>query len=149
FTHDRRFIVSGGSNGFLTLYDRETGKEGRQFVGHTGDVWAVAVAPDNRTVVSRSPDPTIKLLGLASGQNLLTIFVGSDQEWVAWTPQGYYTSSLKGDAFIGWHLNQGEQQAAKYYSAAQFQHQFYRPDVVAAYLQSRDITQAVQQANAR
>jgi WD40 repeat protein len=149
FTHDGRSIVSGGSGGVLSLYDRETGEEVRPFVGHTGDVWAVAVSPDNRTVVSGSADQTIRLWDLASGQNLLTIFVGSDQEWVAWTPQGYYTSSLKGDTFIGWHLNQGEQQAAKYYSAAQFQPQFYRPDVVVAYLRSRDITQAVQQANAK
>ena len=76
------------------------------------------------------------------------MFVGSDHEWVAWTPQGYYTSSLQGDRYIGWHLNQGEDKAAKYYSASQFQKQFYRPDVVAEYLKSRDIQVAVQRANA-
>ena len=148
FTHDGRYIISGGGTGDLTLYDTETGKEVRQFVGHTSTVWSMAVSPDNQTLVSGSTDQTVRLWDIQSGRNLLTMFVGSDREWVAWTPQGYYTSSLKGDRYIGWHLNQGEDKAAKYYSASQFQKQFYRPDVVAEYLKSRDIQVAVQRANA-
>ena len=62
---------------------------------------------------------------------------------------GVLTSSPKGDRYIGWHLNQGEDKAAKYYNAAQFQAQFYRPDVVAAYLKTRDIQLAVTDANAK
>jgi WD40 repeat protein len=149
FTHDGRYIVSGGSNGVLTLYSTETGKEVRPFVGHshTADVRAVAVSPDNRIAVSGSDNQTVRLWDIASGQNLLTIFVGSDHEWVAWTPQEYYTSSLNGDQYIGWHLNQGVDQAANYYSAARFQKQFYRPDVVAEYLKTRDIQLAVKRAN--
>jgi WD40 domain-containing protein len=147
FSQDGRSVISGSGNGNLTLYNRDTGKQVRSFVGHTGDVWAVAVAPDNRTLVSGSDDQTVRLWDIDTGRNLLTIFVGSDQEWVAWTPQGYYTSSPKGDSYIGWHLNQGEDKAAKYYSAAQFQQQFYRPDVVASYLQARDIQLAVSRAN--
>ncbi len=148
FTHNGRYIISGGGTGDLTLYDTETGKEVRQFVGHTSTVWSMAVSPDNQTLVSGSYDQTVRLWDIASGRNLLTMFVGSDHEWVAWTPQGYYTSSLQGDRYIGWHLNQGEDKAAKYYSASQFQKQFYRPDVVAEYLKSRDIQVAVQRANA-
>ena len=78
---------------------------------------------------------------------LLTIFVGSDQEWVAWTPEGYYTSSLNGDKYIGWHVNKGVDQAAEFFPAPQFQKQFYRPDVIAAYLDTRDIKTAVKQAS--
>ena len=73
----------------LTQYNRDTGKRVRDFVGHTGDVWAIAVAPDNRTLVSGSADQTVRLWDIATGQNLLTVFVGADHEWVAWTPQGY------------------------------------------------------------
>ena len=147
FTHDGRYIVSGGSRGVLTLYETQTGKKVQDFIGHTGDVSTVAVSPDNNMLVSGSSDQTVRLWDLESGKNLLTIFVGSDREWVAWTPEGYYTSSLNGDKYIGWHLNQGEDKAAKFYPAAQFQKQFYRPDVVAEYLKTRDITVALRQAN--
>ena len=38
---------------------------------------------------------------------LLTLFVTSDDEWVCWTPQGYYAASTGGEKYIGWHINQG------------------------------------------
>lgn len=145
-THNARYIASGGSNGVLTLYNTETGKPIREFVGHTSDVFAVAVSLDDRTLISGSADQTIRLWDLESGKNLLAFFIGSDGEWVAWTPHGYYTSSLHGDQYFGWHLNQGVDQAAKYYSARRFQKELYRPDVVAEYLKNRDIQIALEQA---
>ncbi len=146
FSGDGRYFVSGGGNGFLTLYETGTGKMERQFVGHTGTIWAVAVSPDNQTLVSGSNDQTIKLWDIVSGRNLLTIFVTTDNEWVAWTPEGYYTSSLNGDQYIGWHVNQGVDKAAKFYAAAQFKDR-YRPDVVAEYLKTRDIQLALKAAD--
>ncbi len=36
----------------------------------------------------------------------LALFLGADREWVLWTPQGYYDTSIEGDArFLGWHIN--------------------------------------------
>ncbi len=36
----------------------------------------------------------------------LTLFLGADREWVVWTPQGYYETSIEGDSrFLGWHVN--------------------------------------------
>jgi len=143
FTHDAGQLVSGGSAGILTLYETQTGNKVRDFIGHTSMVWAVAVSPDNRTLVSGSDDQTVRLWDIGSGQNLLTIFVGADNEWIAWTPEGYYTASLNGDRYIGWHVNNGIDKAADYYSVAQFKAQFYRPDVVNEYLRTRDIKLAL------
>ncbi|MBI1764504.1 MAG: WD40 repeat domain-containing protein, partial [Acidobacteria bacterium] len=141
FTRDGQQVVSGAASGFLTLYEMQTGKKLREFVGHTGDVRAVAVSPDNRTLVSGSADQTIRLWDLESKEKevkpLLSIFVAQDNEWVAWTPQGYYTASLNGDRYIGWHVNHGIDQAADYFPASQFKEQFYRPDVVNEYLRTR------------
>jgi len=36
----------------------------------------------------------------------LTLFLGVNKEWVVWTPQGYYDTSIAGDSrFLGWHTN--------------------------------------------
>jgi WD40 repeat protein len=60
-TRDGRQLVSGGSNGVLALYETQTGDKLRDFIGHTGVVWAVAILPDNRTLVSGSADQTVRL----------------------------------------------------------------------------------------
>jgi WD40 repeat protein len=149
WTPNGKQIVSGGTGGFLTLYDSATGMKVRDLVGHTSEVWAVAVSADGKRLVSGSYDQTVRLWDLATGINLLTVFVATDGEWVAWTPEGYYTSSLHGDRYIGWHVNQGAAHAAVYYSAAQFQRQFYRPDVVAEFLKDGDIRKALARADSR
>lgn len=138
--------IDGGPNGKLTVYG-PTG-ETRNLVGHTGDILAVAVSPDGRRLVSGSADQTLRLWDLATGTNLLSVFVGIDGEWVAWTPEGYYTSSLRGDRYIGWQVRRGTQRIAIFYPAAQFQKQYYQPDVVAAYVQTGELRSALEQANA-
>ncbi len=146
FTPDGQYIVSGGEGGYLAIYEtRNPGKPIRQFFGHTNDVWAVAVSPDGRFVVSGSSDQTIKIWDIKSERYLLSIFVATDSEWVAWTPQGYYTSSLNGDRYFGWQVEQAGY-GQQYFTASQFQKIFYRPDVVSEYLGTGDIQIALEQA---
>lgn len=136
-THDGETLISGGGEGFLISYDPKTGKKIHDFTGHTADVRAVAISPDNLLLVSGSADQTVRLWHIPTGRLLLTIFQGADNEWVAWTPEGYYNSSPLGDKYIGWHLNKREDEAADFYSAFQFERILYRPDYVNAYLERR------------
>ena len=147
-TPDEQTIISGGSNGYLSSYNPQTGKKIHEFIGHTGSVWGVAASPDNRFLVSGSADQTVKLWEIASGKLLLTVFQGTDNEWVAWTPEGYYTASLNGDKYVGWQINQGENRSALYYTASRFSKQFYSPEIVAKYLQTGgDIKEAIRLVN--
>lgn len=37
---------------------------------------------------------------------VMTLMLGADKEWVVWTPQGFYDTSIEGDSrFLGWHIN--------------------------------------------
>lgn len=154
FTPDGQYIVVGTYDGNIEVYKTESprlaflrGRKDRDLVGHTDVVWSVAVSPNGRTLVSGSADQTLRLWDIESGKNILTMFAGGDGEWVAWTPEGYYASSLNGDKYIGWHVSKGIERSAEYYPAAQFQRQYYHPNIVADYLKSRDIKMALRRAN--
>lgn len=154
FTSDGRYVAIGTYNGNIEVYKRESprlafimGRKDHDLVGHTDAVWAVASSPDGRTLISGSADQTLRLWDIESGKNILTMFVGADGEWAAWTPDGYYASSRGGEKYLGWHANRGIERSADYYPAAQYQRQYRRPDIVADYLKSHDMKAALRQAN--
>nr|VFK41786.1 MAG: WD40 repeat [Candidatus Kentron sp. TC] len=147
-TPDGTAVISGGGNGVLASYSVASGEKLNDFIGHTGDVWAVAPSPDGRWLVSGSADKTARLWEIASGKLLLTIFPASNGEWVAWTPAGYYTASLDGDRLIGWHIDRGEDRLADYYPAERFAGRFRKPRVVAQYLATGgNLDEAIRLAN--
>ncbi|MFA6144230.1 MAG: caspase family protein [Sulfurimonas sp.] len=168
----REFILSGGMNGHLKAYDKE-GKPIANFIGHTGEVWNIAV--DGETMVSGGTDQVVCLWDLSSlrnqsarayneefisrimrkynitresvleqakkmnNQNIylipsilpkLSLFVGTDDEWVMWSPSGYYASSPKGDRYIGWHINQGSDKEALFFPVGKFKSRYYNPELI-------------------
>ena len=96
-----------------------------------GVVWGVNIAKNGKLVVAAYADGTIRWHRLDNGQELLALFVhAKDHRWVAWTPKGYYTTSVGGSDLIGWHVNRGLDQAADFYPASTFRATFHRPDLV-------------------
>ncbi|MDM8563234.1 hypothetical protein QUF54_07760 [Candidatus Marithioploca araucensis] len=145
FTPNGQTIISGGANGNLTAYQRDGSKIG-DYVGHTGDVWAVAVSANGRFLLSGSDDQTVRLWNVETRENLLTLFHGSNGEWVAWTESGHYAASPNGDKMIGWHLNKGVAHAADYITAARLSKSLNRPDIVANTVRLRSVKQALAKA---
>ncbi len=76
-------------------------------------------------------EPTVRL-GPAPDlvEPLLSIFVSSEGQWVAWTQEGVYDSSTLGANNIGWHINRERDQPAQFFAASQFQYQLYQPKIV-------------------
>ncbi len=142
FTPDGKTIISGGSNGILTAYSLD-GKTIGDYVGHEGDVWAVAPSPDGRFLVSGAADQTVRLWNLKTRELLVTIFRGEDGEWVMWTPQGYYAGSPGADKIVGWQINKGAENAADYVTAEQLRKHLNRPDIVAKAIQLASAEEAV------
>jgi len=145
FTPSGQRIISGGMGGVITAYNRDGEKLG-DYIGHTGDVWALAVSPDGRLLVSGSWDQTVRLWDIESRENLLTLFHGQNGEWVAWTPTGHYIASPNGEKMIGWQLNRGVDKAADYVTAAQLAKQLNRPEIVADTVRLGSVSQALEKA---
>jgi WD40 repeat protein len=138
-------IISGGSFGVITVYDR-AGKTLGTFVGHEGKVFAAVPSADGRYMVSGAGDETVRLWNLKTRELLVSIFQSKDGEWVMWTPQGYFAASPAGAGLIGWQINHGPEHEAEYVTAAQLRKSLNRPDIVVKAIQLASAEEAVKQS---
>src|SRR5262249_61268079 len=141
FTAEGRGVLSGGLNGALRLYALD-GTLRVTLVGHTGEIKAVAVSADGRWALSGANDQPLCLWSLppvmptSPGElkPTLTFFPAQDGEWVAWTPEPYFSASARGIRLIGASINQGFDKRAPYISGEQLRERFYRPELIQAKL---------------
>ncbi|KIK33731.1 hypothetical protein CY34DRAFT_99100, partial [Suillus luteus UH-Slu-Lm8-n1] len=93
---DGRWIVSGGYNGSILVWEVATNKTELKrvpisFEGHKGSVWGVVFAPDSKTFASASWDETVCVWKRETGEIMLgPLEVGSQALSVslAFTPDG-------------------------------------------------------------
>ncbi len=141
----KRFAL--GADWSLRLFDQT----GRQLAARPvpGTAWGVNATSDGRLLVAAYGDGTIRWHRASDLVEVLAAFVHVDgRRWVAWTPSGYYMAGPGGEELIGWHVNNGMDQAADFYPAGRFRERFNRPDVVEAVLRTLDEAEALRQANA-
>lgn len=111
-------------------------------------VWSVNVSGDGRLALAAYGDGTIRWHRMTDGRELLAFFPHADRKrWVLWTPSGYYDASAGAEELIGWHVNNGRDQAADFFPIGQFRVVFYRPDVISKVLQTGDEQLALKQAD--
>ncbi len=59
-----------------------------------------------------------------------SLFVGTDNEWVLWTKEGFFNASKNGAKYIGYHINQGSDKEAEFVTVDALYSTFYRPDLI-------------------
>ncbi len=77
----------------------------------------------------------------------LNIFVSKNNEYVAWTKEGFFTASKGGAKYIGYHLNQGANKEARFVSVDKLYDTFYRPDLVQKALHGEDLSRYAKDIN--
>lgn len=70
FSPDSKFLISGGWDNTIRLWEAETGKEIRRLVGHDAEVSSVALSNDGKTLLSGSEDKTVRVWELETGKEL-------------------------------------------------------------------------------
>jgi len=133
-------------NSAISIFDIKLEKRLHRLVGHTDVILAVSPSPDGRFLLSASKDQTLRIWSLDQGGLLLSLFFGGD-DWIAWTPQGYYAASPTGEQLVGWHVNNGLNAMASYYPASQFRKTLHRPDVIKRLLKAGSLSKALAEAD--
>lgn len=131
FTPDSRSVVIASCYAAeVGLWEAATGTRMRSFPGHPGGVLDAACSPDGRLLVTVGRGSTLKFWDLATGRLRVTCVlarpdIGCDEEWVAFTPEGYYHGSPGAERLIRWAVG------AQLNPADTFAERFRRPERVA------------------
>jgi WD40 repeat protein len=133
-----------GTNTSLWLFDPAGNELWR--VRMPGAVFAVNT--NGRVAVAAFSDGTIRWYRISDGEEILAFFPHPDRKrWILWTPSGYYDASPGGEDLIGWHVNNGKDNAADFFPASRFRSTYHRPDVIDRVLKTLDGAVALKQAN--
>lgn len=83
------YLVSGGQDATIRVWDLSTAKAMRQFSGHAGSITALCMAQDQEHLVSGSEDATVKLWHVRTGRCERTLqHPGGAPEAMAMSPDG-------------------------------------------------------------
>jgi WD40 repeat protein len=110
------FAVRGAANWVsgkdlaIRLWDITSGKQIREFAGHTKIVWCLAFSPDGRRALSGSMDGTARLWDVAKGEEVKCL---THKDWVmgvCFSPDGKWgvSSTENGDVVL-WELETGKE----------------------------------------
>lgn len=134
FTPDS-LIVSGGGNGYLAVYNLK-GDEIKRLTGHWGHIAGIEISEDGRFLTSASHDMIIKIWDLSKiatttspEMKPIVSFFNTWDDWVLWIPDGYFCSSKKGGRYVGYRVENTENDI-KFYPVEQFDLKYNRPDII-------------------
>ena len=83
--------VVGCSYG-LFVYDVRSGRGIYSLPGHSDTVYGVAPSVSQRYLLTGSRDHTLEIWNVETYEHLVSLFFAGN-EWIAWTPDGYYACS--------------------------------------------------------
>jgi WD40 repeat protein len=105
--------------------------------------WAVNITGDGRLVVAAYGDATIRWYRMDDGRELLALCVLKDmQNWVAWTPEGFYGATPGAFGVLQWQINRGFDAAPDTVPVSAIA-RLRRPDALALVLQEMETARAL------
>jgi RNA polymerase sigma factor (sigma-70 family) len=85
---DRKVIAGTQGKKYVTIFDAETGKELRRFVGHSDEVSGSAFAPNGKILASGSRDKTVILWDIQTGKQIAMFAHQEPVVSVTFSPDG-------------------------------------------------------------
>ena len=111
YSNDGKFLISGGAEGTVRIWDASTNAEVRALRGHTGWVTSAAFSPDGRSAVSCAVDKAVRLFelpksdGVAAGHSAMA-------RCIAVSRDGKFAATGSDDKTVKvWNLSNGREVA--------------------------------------
>jgi len=136
FSPDGKTLAAGSYDRTVKLWDLNTGSLIHSFEGQNHEVQSVAFSPDGKTLASGG-SATIKVWSIGAKRLLGSLLHYHDGNWIAIIPGDYYVSSEGAAQYISWRIGN------KNYDESQFRSRFYQPDIVAAGLSGKEVSNLV------
>ncbi len=70
-------------------------------------VYGLAKSKDEETFYTGHSDGQIRIFDTQTNNLIATLYVAYNNEWILFTPDGYYTASKHGSKLVGWLINEG------------------------------------------
>ena len=90
----------------------------------------LSMTPDKKRFITGLENGLIRMYGSEDGVEQAGLYISENDDWVLWTPEGYYAASLKGAQSVAWQTNLGAKDTPGYYPFEQFDLILNRPDLV-------------------
>ena len=136
------YLASCSWDGTIKIWNVATEQCINTLTGHTGWVQSVCYSPDGAYLASGSNDATIRFWDASTGALLATTFNLKDDEWLTYTPEGFFAGSEWATKNLV-HIVDG----MKTVGIDQMYDSLYRPDLVSAKLSGEDISPYAQKVN--
>jgi hypothetical protein len=90
----------------------------------------MAQSRDGETFYTGQSDGQIHIYDTKTLKLVASLYIALNNEWILYTPDGYYASSKHGSKLVGWLINDGIRNNPKFYPFDQFDLRLNRPDIV-------------------
>lgn len=127
-------IITGSKNKEILVIDTLTGTVMRTFKGHNDSVMSTHLSSNATLIVSASTDGSAKIWEYVTGKEIAQYIPFTNGEWIIVTPDGFFTGSSGGARYI--NVVQG----MNVLPIDSFFDIYYRPDIINARLQLKDIS---------
>ncbi len=125
---DEKAIAVGGDFS-LKLYSRN-GEFKTELKGFNSAITSI-VAGSNR-IAALCQDQTIRIWNASTYELLASVYLAPKNDWICWTPQGYYQASSGGEKYMGWQVDENPSTLSKFYKSSVFASKFHNVEMVKA-----------------
>jgi WD40 repeat protein len=134
FIYNSKYFFSFESNGNIQLWDIHSGKNIKNFKGHSDNIISIEFINKGKQMLSSSWDGTIKLWDVETEKELVSMISFDDGEWITITPDGYFDASKNGAKYLNILTD-----PLTVTSIDTYYEKFYRPDIVQLAMQGTTI----------